>query len=335
MARKDGRRENQHYVPKMILRNFAVEPAKRESERVWVFDKSNSSCFCTNIRNIAAESEFYDTASDRDQHSMEEILSSLEKHAARALTRVVDERSLARLSVEDRRCLAVFCAVQFVRTLRLRELSAMMDGAIQKKIIESGGDVHKVKGYHPLNADEAKGFAVSFISVAAEEFAPHFEQKTCFLLETIWTNPFFIGDNPVALYNQKDVRPYGNLGLAVPGIEIYFPLTPRLTIAFWDPNLADHLMVDLERAKAVRSHSLQNSANATSRTDIEEAERLLDAARTGGVAACKDEVVMFLNSLQVIHASRFVMSATADFALAMRMLSERPRLRFPQILETN
>ena len=38
---------------------------------------------------------------------------------------------------------------------------------------------------------------------------------------------------------------------------------------------------------------------------------------------------MFLNSLQVINASRFVMSAICDFELAVLMLKEKPHLRLP------
>jgi len=40
---------------------------------------------------------------------------------------------------------------------------------------------------------------------------------------------FYLGDNPVlALNNTRDFGPYGNIGLAVPGIEIYLPLTSDL-----------------------------------------------------------------------------------------------------------
>ena len=42
------------------------------------------------------------------------------------------------------------------------------------------------------------------------------------LLRTEWQKPFLIGDSPLALQNSYDMGPYGNLGLTVPGIEIYF-----------------------------------------------------------------------------------------------------------------
>jgi Protein of unknown function (DUF4238) len=145
---------------------------------------------------------------------------------------------------------------------------------------------------------------------AATEFAPHFANKVCLLLETRMSDPFFVSDNPIALHNQNDFGPYGNLGLAVPGIEIYFPITPTLTLTFFEPSI-------LERLDTLSRHG----------------EELIRAAQTGGRAHCANENVMFLNSLQVINASRFVMSVTKNFALATRMLEEKPHLRQPPLFE--
>ena len=47
--------KNQHYVPQFILRNFTVGDGKQ----IHVFDKQDEKSFRTNIRNIAAETGFY------------------------------------------------------------------------------------------------------------------------------------------------------------------------------------------------------------------------------------------------------------------------------------
>jgi len=62
---------------------------------------------------------------------------------------------------------------------------------------------------------------------APTDFGPHFLNKIWFLAKATKTHPFMIGDNPVALQNHIDMEPYGNLGLGVKGIEIYFPLSGR------------------------------------------------------------------------------------------------------------
>ena len=45
MARENGARENQHYVPKLVLRNFAGPGRKPSQRKIWAFDKSDSSLF--------------------------------------------------------------------------------------------------------------------------------------------------------------------------------------------------------------------------------------------------------------------------------------------------
>ncbi len=110
------------------------------------------------------------------------------------------------------------------------------------------------------------------------------------------------------MHNANDLRPYGNIGLAVPGIEIYFPIAPTLT--FWDPSVPERLL----RSIAVFRARFEGIKAATSiRTQLGGGEELIAAAQTGGVSRCASEVVMFLNSLQVINSSRFVLSATKDF----------------------
>jgi len=47
--------KNEHYVPQFILKNFTVGNGKQ----IYVFDKHDEKSFKTNIRNIAAETGFY------------------------------------------------------------------------------------------------------------------------------------------------------------------------------------------------------------------------------------------------------------------------------------
>jgi uncharacterized protein DUF4238 len=330
VAREDGARENQHYVPKVLLRNFAEPEKKPSNEKIWVFDKSNSSIFPTNLRNIAAECGFYDIDGDDHPIATESVLSELEAHAARSLRKIIEERSLSSLSSEERTWLSIFCAVQFVRVPNAREKQRFLDDSIKRKVVESGGDVNSVGGYKPMTAKDLKEFAIALIPRAAKDFAPHLANKVCLLLETRVDDPFFVSDNPIALNNENDFRPYGNLGLAVAGIEIYFPITPTLTLTFWETSVPERLLTSVT---AFRARFERIESETSLRTYLSGAEELISAAQTGGRAHCATEVVMFLNSLQVINASRFVMSSTKNFALATRMLQEKLHLRLPPLFE--
>ena len=53
-------KELQHYVPRFLLKNFA----KGKKPQIFVYDKSNDKQFKTNIKNIAAETGFYDIKVD-------------------------------------------------------------------------------------------------------------------------------------------------------------------------------------------------------------------------------------------------------------------------------
>ena len=66
--------QNQHYVPKFILRNFLANPKK---EQVHVFAKSSGRGFTTSIKNIMAERRFHEFSID------ENYLASFEKSVCR------------------------------------------------------------------------------------------------------------------------------------------------------------------------------------------------------------------------------------------------------------
>jgi hypothetical protein len=48
----------QHYVPQFYLRSFASEGGK--TPRIWCYDKARQKAFKTNIKNVAAERNFYE-----------------------------------------------------------------------------------------------------------------------------------------------------------------------------------------------------------------------------------------------------------------------------------
>lgn len=55
--------QNQHYVPKFILRQFLADT---DGERVAVYDKQTDKTFVTSIRNVMAENRFNDFLFDDD-----------------------------------------------------------------------------------------------------------------------------------------------------------------------------------------------------------------------------------------------------------------------------
>ena len=67
----------------------------------------------------------------------------------------------------------------------------------------------------------------------------HLLSKAWYLLETRPEHPFYVSDNPVVLENRNDFGVYGNIGLAVPGIQIYLPLSSTLMLAMYCPSIRE------------------------------------------------------------------------------------------------
>lgn len=65
---------------------------------------------------------------------------------------------------------------------------------------------------------------------AIPEFSMHIRNKQWLVLEASSDDGFYISDNPIGFHNYNNFEPFGNLGFAVPGIEIYLPLSPTLTL---------------------------------------------------------------------------------------------------------
>jgi len=121
----EGIAKVQHYVPQFLLRNFGTG----KKDQINVFNKANDKTFVTNARNVAAESRFYDFKSGDMDVSVEPILSRIESAAKPVFKKIADASTLSSLNDDERLALAVFLAVQFVRTKASR--AAFDDAANQ------------------------------------------------------------------------------------------------------------------------------------------------------------------------------------------------------------
>ena len=248
MARSD-KSENQHYVPRMLLKNFTLSKA----EQVHAFDKRESRSFRTNIRNVASERNFYRFAFGEHEGTIEPELSRMETAADNALRKVVESSSLGTLSAEERTWLGVFVAAQHVRGRGFREMTRGFDDKLKQKVLDMGGDLSKVEGWKPFNSEQdLQHFSIFFLMRSIPDFSLMMNAKVWVLMQTKKSNPFWISDTPVTMHNQTDMGPFGNIGLGVPGIQIHMPLTSTLTLALWCPTIIEGMQTDVDKAK--KSH---------------------------------------------------------------------------------
>jgi hypothetical protein len=329
---RDGA-QSQHYVPKFILRNFLSDEKK---EQVSVFRKSTGKGFVTSIRNIMAERRFHEFAISPDYlASFEGAICQIEETLLPTYRKVVEQRRLDR-SDEERANLATFMAFQFVRTRQQREQFVRMEEQIKAHLAKLGGTIEQLEGYEPLTEDRLTEQHIRLIRSAVPEFAQNIGAKDLLLLSAPEGRSFYLADSPVCLHNSEPAHPlFGNLGLAVRGIEIYLPLTANLMLAAWCPSLLDKIHNEHHRQSAEHQGELlsmlmrneispaqmriQLSALAALRKPV---DNLLSAFASGEPIILDESNMDFCNSLQMNYARDYVICKQGDFALARRFVSE-------------
>ncbi len=339
MARDDGRAEVQHYVPQLLLRGFLREPQAKK--QVFVYDKHEDRSFPTNITNIAAERGFYDFDVDDIQVDIEGILSELVSNTKSAFEKLIEAESLAALDDEQKSWLSVFLATQQLRTRPFREVIKAFNEGMAQHIRNLGFDPLETEGFELIETeDDLKRASLAQFAHSMGSHLTLMSTKAWFLAITSADRPFWISDHPVVMHNDREFGPYGNIGLAVPGIQIYLPLTSTLLLALWCTTNADMLYENVERAKRERKELsvMRVLGRDVDRDEIErqldkwqaiveDGEPYLEALTKGSAVEATAENVTFYNHLQVRWAHRYLISSIDDFALAKKMISDNSKYR--------
>src|SRR5690606_23826481 len=160
--------------------------------------------FRTSPRNVAAEGGFYDLdAADGSTYSLEMPLSQLESAASVCIDKILQRQELGFLSASEKRLLAEFSAVQFIRIKSFRERFKDMSKQLVERLRQwapSGTPEQSI----PTAADdhEAKVSSLQMIIDSSRHLAPHFYNKIWLLHIAPEGNNYWISDNPVALHNS-------------------------------------------------------------------------------------------------------------------------------------
>ena len=273
----------EHYVPRFYLTNFAINKNRKS---VYCFDKYTSNKFLTNIRNIACEKYFYDIPPDNQL--VEKSLAMIESNLSSAYNKLVANKDLNRLNWDERIAIANFVAIQEIRTKEMREflrdLCKQLTARLSKYKLSEG----LKKWLKDINTTEyPKEFQIRMFE-SVREFTNMILSMKWILTENKTEMLFWTSDHPINRFNPiKD--PLGNLGLLSQGIQIFFPLTPTLSLCLCDP------VEYFPYPEKIRTSNINN--------------------------------VIFQNHLQMRWSTRFVFSQDDDFSLAEKILKEEPSLK--------
>lgn len=327
--------QNQHYVPKFILRNFLSNVRK---ERVSVFQKSTQKGFVTKIVNIMAERRFHDFQIDENyMASFEEGICRIEDQLLPTYRAVVERGTLDQ-SAEEKADLIALIAFQFARTKAQRELFVSLEAQLKLKIEAMGGKMEDVEGYEPMTEDNVKIYHMRMIKDSVAAFIESLIDKDLLLMKAPEGRSFYLADNPVTLYNSEPRKGiFGNLGFTVPGIQIYLPLSAELMLAAWCPSIMgkikeQHRQHKNELAGAMLSPRMMHLAEPEKMAVLIEKLRPLTMVVEGRIRHFEEgtptlltaENMDFQNSLQVSNASEHIICKQGDFALAKRFMNDNP-----------
>ena len=299
--------QNQHYVPQFILRRFHSHDG-----RLHVYDKWTRRSFVSSTRNVASEKGFYDFTIDNEVFTLEPMMCEIEDAALGAINAMIDNASLAQLSADEKHAVAQFFAMQMMRTHSARDTLTQMQEGFRNILPQK--NLHESQLPPDFFMDEQQLKMSSLLNLRiANELAPHFLNKSWLLNQIPRDCSFFISDNPLVRRNDHPASPLmGNNGLACPGIQIYMPLSPSLTLCF----ICETLIAPFREHKKLRMAPGDPLP-------------LLDAIDSRKPLVIEPENVVHLNSLQVADATRFLFSSTGDFSLADEMLNANPELANP------
>lgn len=338
MVWTDGKPETQHYVGRaVLLRGFTVSA---DRDQVFLYDKhqSNGPKKPTSIGNVAAERDYYEAETEIGRVSIEAELKFLEDEAGKRFAKIRADNGLKQINAQDKGAIALFAATQFLRTPRMRLAAKQIREAVLKKaeaILPDDPSIYEIR--KSLGKEALKLSSMEQILVTSHKLA-------ALLLEHHWvviTDPekrFWISDSPVVMHNEKDFGPYGTLGFALPGIQIYLPISADVVLGFWSQDILDELR---DGEQDVLKTFRQAQARYTLGMNINRVElgRLLGEYQTAlarvrksivaleeGYIEASNEHVTFLNWLQYVWSYRFLMSSKSDFSLADEIGVKHPEL---------
>lgn len=327
---KQNHPKKQHYIPQFVLRRFVDNKGK-----IWVFDKQTGRHFSSNVKNAASENGFYDFDVAGEKHSIEVPLSKIEDSTAKSLKRIVEEESLANMTDEEKVAISRFLSIQMVRTRYARYQMDDLYLGLADALKERGLDPDMLEDFQTYKAltDNDKKILHVLSVIDSDEYVKYFLGRQWLLFKTSESSPLWISDNPITRQNtqkkivEKDRKTpslFNHNGLAVDGIEMYFPLSNNLALAIWCHSNVETIYIIDMMFKELKLNEPDKAKQIA--FDQEHNDKLKYAFETGNAVKLEEETIVNQNSLQARHASRFVYSSKNDFSLVEKMISDNPAI---------
>jgi hypothetical protein len=242
-------RKNHHFVPQFYFHFFSgdencINVLHRATGRVHTKAP---------IKGQACKKLFY--GSD----TIESALGIMEGAASTALTRLIELQNPMLADHEQIEVVLAWIALQRARTQAARQADQLAQDKMLRLWLElqinndETLDDEKARelrdSLHEITSDPIQNQAMRM--KVAMEMAGAMDDLSPIMLVNKTNRPFIFGDAPVVFYNAyyRNVVDRGVLGMDTPGLMVFFPLGPKVTLA-----LVDSACYTVNR---VRNHQIQ------------------------------------------------------------------------------
>lgn len=315
--------KKQHTVPRFLLNNFGFEKGGK-ARQIFTFDKQSERSYPQSVYDASTRNMFYNIENHPDKYSLEPILCEIEAEASTVIRKIIEEESLGNLTDDEKTQLAIFIVIQKSRTYHgLQSIKELIAG-LSDHLVAMGEKPEDLPRLIGSQEDfDLKNFFLETV-LKHVKHANLILNKSWILYKTNLSTPYYISDNPVTLYNDIDMGFYGNLGLAVQGIQIHLPISSTLTLACVCPSHEQKAIQAREQLQFIIDNDIRQLVH------IKNPKMIVDYANayTKGVALeTTSENTKFLNSLQVTFSEQYVYCEKNMFDLVQEMIKANNNYR--------
>jgi hypothetical protein len=194
-------------------------------------------------------------------------------------------------------------------------------------------------GLEPVGSRAEFGSAFSLLWKSALIESRHIRARPLIALLAPEGYNFFLSDHPVTLQHTENPSSRAPLGMDIAGVEIYMPLSPRISLYWPCARIADEFVsgysIGEEIHRLVRRSTISGrivpGLDRVSLLDLQRSMARVTPMRNaivlGSGVNVTQEVIDNANYLQCMWAHSAIFSSTNDFAFARRVFAENPQYR--------
>ena len=217
--------KNHHYVPQFYLRNFSTD---ENQVPIRMYHLAQGKFAVTSIENIASKKYLYG-----EDNEIEDHLAQLEGEVSNIFKQWMHHIVPPWSYTEELTKVKMFVLVQIFRTIKAGD-------DFDQASTEGMRAIWKAMGNAPEEIDDLHIKHENPTLLTLTSLWDKFPLMDFLAVKTIVNNsntPFITSDSPVIRYNQwmesKKIL-LGATGIANKGLQLFYPISPRLMICFYD-----------------------------------------------------------------------------------------------------